>query len=511
MLFQSCTPEAAHDAGAREYAPRCHPGTRQNYIDQIVQWTLEPKQRQMLWMKGPAGVGKTAVAQSCAEMLSNLGAAFFFSRPNKVTDPKRFFPSIAYQLALKHDAYRKILNRKIGKDPSLLTKSLEQQFYNLFVIPLQKLKVLGSEFEEKTIIVDGFDECEGHDSQCSILQTVLRSVRERTTPFLWAFFSRPEAHLVSLLGSPTIQPFSLYMELPVSSDSDKEISTFLSDELRKVQLAHGLSPSWPTPDAIATIVRFSAGLFIYSSTVVRFICDPNSFGPVTQLDAVLSLEHGASPTLNGTTHHPLSELDSFYTLIMRKVPPKTLAVVQEIILLLSWHQGRKDATVRVSNLLRLSTAQMAAVLRPLYSVLSVQDGFLMEITFYHASFLEFLSDLTRSRDFCLDRCKPGLWKKMLTSLEGYSTGGLSNNLSGFRSVAYSRSQGIGRPRSSSIRDEEIAKTWLRLLGSMPLDHDTLQVLREFNFRIFTSFRGFELNFNAGGLFESVRRSYFVEI
>ncbi|KAF5356279.1 hypothetical protein D9756_004368 [Leucocoprinus leucothites] len=486
ILFGFCVPEAAHDAGAREYAPRCHPGTRQGYIDKIVEWTSNPTQQRLLWMKGPAGVGKSAVAQSCADCLSNLGGAFFFSRPNKVTDPMRFFPSIAYQFALEHDVYRKILGKRIGKDPSLLSKSLLQQFHNLFVVPLQKMKESGVEFEAKVVIVDGLDECNGHAFQCDILQIIFKSIQEHTTPFLWAIFTRPEAHLISLLGSPTVQPLALYLELPVSSSSNSEISLFLTDELRKIQLAHGLPPSWPPRGAIMTLVQLSAGLFIYSSTVVRFISDPDSLGPESQLDAVLALESDAPPLIDDTFQHPLSELDVFYTLIMQQIPPKTLSLVQEILLLLSWHQGRKDVTVRVSKLLKLSMTQMRTMLRPLYSVLSVEESYLVEITFYHASFLDFLCDPKRSGQFCLDGCKPGLWRKMLASLEQNNT------------------KAAAATSSKRGHHEEIGKTWLRLLGCMPLDDDTLHILQNFDFRIFSDLgRDFQLNFNADGLYKCI--------
>ncbi|KXN83344.1 hypothetical protein AN958_01539 [Leucoagaricus sp. SymC.cos] len=506
ILFRSCVPEAAYDAGAREYAPRCHPGTRQNYIGQITHWTGSPKYQRLLWMKGPAGVGKSAVAQSCAETLDNVVAAFFFSRPNKVLDPMRFFPSIAYQLATQHDEYRRILDKKIAKDPSLVTKSLAHQFDQLLVAPFQKLREAGNGFEGKLIIIDGLDECEGHEFQCNIVEIVSRSVGKRSTPFVWAFFSRPEAHLNVLFNSPTLQSFTLYLELPVSSDSDSEISRFLTDELKKIQLNHGLPLSWPSAGAIEVIVRLSAGLFIYSSTVLRFISDPDSLGPESQLNAVLSLEKNAnSPTLKDANHHPLSELDLFYTLIMRRVPQKTLATVQEILLLLSWHQGRKDAAMRVANLLKLSTSQMYALLRPLYSVLSVEESFLSEITFYHASFPDFLCDPVRSRVFCLDQCKPGLAKKMLVRLEKHNAPGREVSSFSLTSLIFGEEGSrFRRPMViTSKRHEEIAKTWLRLLGSMTLDQDSIRALLDFDFTIFCEMDGFQLNFNAEGLWRNV--------
>lgn len=53
--------------------------------EDLVNWALPGVSETPLplyWMKGPAGVGKSAVAQTCEEVLKQLkglGAAFFFS------------------------------------------------------------------------------------------------------------------------------------------------------------------------------------------------------------------------------------------------------------------------------------------------------------------------------------------------------------------------------------------------------------------------------------------------
>jgi len=51
-------------------------------------------------MRGPAGVGKSAIAQTCADKLAenwHLGAAFFFT-VKEHNNPSRLFTTIAYQL-----------------------------------------------------------------------------------------------------------------------------------------------------------------------------------------------------------------------------------------------------------------------------------------------------------------------------------------------------------------------------------------------------------------------------
>jgi hypothetical protein len=69
-------------------------------------------------------------------------------------------------------------------------------------------------------------------------------------------------------------------------------------------------------------------------------------------------------------------------------------------------------------------------------------------------------------------------------------------------IFHTGKSGISRSVEPSKR-EETAKTWLRLLGSMPLDGEIIHALLEFDFEIFNEFRGFELNFNADGLYTNV--------
>jgi len=90
ILLDSSDPGAAFDS-QDHYDRRCFPGTREQYIADITNWVTESVDppSSMYWMRGPAGVGKSAIAQTCAERLKDtghLGAAFFFT-VNKHSNP----------------------------------------------------------------------------------------------------------------------------------------------------------------------------------------------------------------------------------------------------------------------------------------------------------------------------------------------------------------------------------------------------------------------------------------
>jgi hypothetical protein len=56
----------------------------------------------------------------------------------------------------------------------------------------------------------------------------------------------------------------------------------------------GLDVVWPTPDALDRLVAKSSGIFIYATTVIRFVddeyCHPND-----QLESVLALDRRRLP------------------------------------------------------------------------------------------------------------------------------------------------------------------------------------------------------------------------
>lgn len=417
-------PDAFRDSSARYPPPRCHPGTRQNFIDEVINWGLSASgdAKHILWMSGPAGVGKSAVAQSCADLLAEqnrLGAAFFFSRPNERDNSNSLFTSISYQIATKSELYGDILNHKILKDPTLVTKSITEQFRELLVKPLQHPRTDMADVGEWVIIVDGLDECEGRRTQCEIVEIVATSVREQTTPFRWVFLSRPEPHIAASFASNDMPLLSRRLELQVTRDIDREITLYLTDELRKIQQRGGLPDSWLSDREIRILVALAAGLFIYAATIIRFVGEHNSSGPVEQLRIVLSLAvHGKRV---GDSEHPLIELDLFYTLIMGRVPSKILPTIQRILLLTS-HSDILGVRIpsfsldvlRFANILGISESQCRNACGTLHSVLELDSD--LGIRFYHESFMDFLQDPKRSGEYCVYSCLHDLRRELLERL-----------------------------------------------------------------------------------------------
>ncbi|KAF5360712.1 hypothetical protein D9756_004479 [Leucocoprinus leucothites] len=266
ILYEASTPEASVDAEERvgDYALSCYEGTHVQYIKDITTWATANNEHDSIpplyWMKGPAAVGKSAMAQTCAERLQasgHLAAAFFFSVNGRRKDHTRFFPTLAHQLLTTLPDYCDIVNHKVSVDRSLVKKTMSSQFRSLIVEPLQELRELGKDMQRRAIFIDGLDECQSTSAQMEIIKIITSSIQAGSTPFCWAVFSREEPHIISTFASFTKTTCCHSVLLPISCKADGEIELYLcggfENILRRRNLLH-LSSSWPTAKQIQMFV-----------------------------------------------------------------------------------------------------------------------------------------------------------------------------------------------------------------------------------------------------------------
>ncbi|KXN85502.1 hypothetical protein AN958_11240 [Leucoagaricus sp. SymC.cos] len=458
ILLDAAYPDAAVDSEARKYDPMCFPGTREQYIHDITSWattSANDSTLPMYWMRGPAGVGKSAIAQTCAERVKEsgqLGAAFFFSI-NGRSDPRCFFPTLAYQLAAEFPDYRSIVDDRVYRDKTLVKKRMSSQFNSLIVEPLQELERQGKGIGSCAIFVDGLDECGGNDAQSEIIELIAASVHSKTTPFRWAIFSRPEPHIQSTFDKGHIFPICQRVLLPVSREADEEIETYLKGGFTNILLHRdllSLSGSWPTREEIQILVEASDGLFAYPAAIIRFV-DHHSFLEFKEtLQAVLTMIASRTTHLS-TSMAPFAELDALYVLLTERIPKDSLPAVQLLLVYLfiknystgAWYVGV------ICNSLGLSETGLRGICRQLSAVLEYRDAplvfefdeaidlkrsFYMQdipswlppqlkwqchgihgtVHLHHKSFYDFLIDPTRSSTFCVK--VPPMLKKLFNHL-----------------------------------------------------------------------------------------------
>lgn len=400
-------------------------------------------------MKGPAGVGKSAVAQTCAEELKHterLGATFFFSisgrdklQVSRRSDPQRFFPSIAYQLSTIHPPYRDLLNEKIGHDKTLINKAPSFQFQYLIEEPLRELASQGKGIGQRTvIIIDGLDECEGSSAQVEIIHIVARAASNNTFPLCWAFFSRSEPHIEATFLKPSITTHCYKIVLPISRDADGEIEQYLRNGFKNILEQHNASveTQWPSIEDMAILVSAASGSFIYATTVLRFVDCLSLPGPQKRLciliDTILERRKHSHDAGTGVDRL-FAELDAFYMLILQRIPTAIFPSVH--LLLAMMCQSGTSSVLYVANILGLSKDEFETVCNhasavvhlkdpgkdlELYPTIDTKSTYTQadrdvlqkiivpvysdlggEVDFYHKSFNDFLLDPSRSGTFCV--------------------------------------------------------------------------------------------------------------
>ncbi|PPQ98861.1 hypothetical protein CVT26_014337 [Gymnopilus dilepis] len=155
---------------------------KEAFLDQLYNWastTTHP----IAWLRGNAGVGKTAVAVAFADLLSKqdrLAASFFLKRggSNERQLVEMFVPSIAYQMLVAIPELEPLVAEAIEKNPLVFGQSVETQMKQLVVQPVQAAQ-LGLSVLPLIIVIDSLDACPRQDLQGRIV-AVLGSAGQRT-------------------------------------------------------------------------------------------------------------------------------------------------------------------------------------------------------------------------------------------------------------------------------------------------------------------------------------------
>ncbi|KAK7056104.1 hypothetical protein R3P38DRAFT_2601142 [Favolaschia claudopus] len=398
ILYGASANEATHDSAHSYTHPPCHPNTRMEILDRLSDWSQDNSSSQILWMYGPAGTGKSAIAQSfCDELHSRnrLAGSFFFKRGHlSREDSTKLWPTIAYQLALISQSFKGALAMRLTTDPALVDKSLSIQLQKLIIEPYN-----GSG-DSLIIVIDGLDECEDERHQQELLRSIARSLPSQ--PLLRILIaSRPEAHIKDVFDDPALQ---LCQRLDVYGSFD-DVSIYLMDEFKRISETHaamaGISYPWPSDKQIQYVLDKSSGHFIYAATVIRFVEDQD-FDPMKRLEIVTEIlprpQDDEDPS-------PFAVLDRLYHHILTTVPYRS-QLSRVLAVIAAGFTDRLNVD-DIGQLRGLKPTEVLLTLRRLHSLINIKDNHVPNprpgpdlcIFVYHASFIDFLRDSTRSRNF----------------------------------------------------------------------------------------------------------------
>jgi NACHT domain len=404
VLLEGSAPSAFHNSGERFDPPKCHPNTRTHILTKIMNWIIGEVgwDEFIMWLYGPAGAGKSAIAQTIAERCHArhlLLASFFFSR----TDPKRnnvkpLIASIAYQITLNLPQAKDAIEAAVERDPGIFQCSIKAQLTALIIDPLTKLSkngVFQSTPVPNLIIIDGLDECHGQQVQQHILHAVSSTLQPPLFPLKFLICSRAESHLTLEFTSLTPGGMVTRLSLDDGYEQNADIERYLTDSFCKISTTHPLKehipPQWPTHKVLSTLVQKSSGQFIYAATVIKYVSS-NRHQPTRRLEIVL----GIQPLRND---RPFSELDALYLGILSSIQD-VKATLRLLGVLILTDLDPKTPEV-VGEFMFLDSGEVQRLLLDLASVVECLDK-KTEIRMRHTSFLDFLRDRSRSEKYYID-------------------------------------------------------------------------------------------------------------
>ncbi|KAJ7268634.1 hypothetical protein C8J57DRAFT_1469225 [Mycena rebaudengoi] len=399
ILYRHVVTSALHDSGERFDEPACHPGTRSEILSELRDWSLDdsPEASPLLWLYGSAGAGKSAIAQEFAGRChkdGQLGGSFFFERVHAQRGTwHSLLATLAYQLAMFSSEVRAAIQQIMEADKLLVGRALSVQFNRLFVPALKQIPSLRP---LPVILIDGLDECEDHRLQTQILRLLIGAIREQQVPIRLLIVSRPEPHLRDVLGNtPDI---CRHLELSADSAAYEDIGRYLCDEFARICREHSssgiiLESSWPPQRAVDHLVSKSSGMFIYATTVIRFI-DDEYFHPNDRLESVLRLDPQST-----------TPLDDLYTQILSSGShnPMLLRILHAALSPKLIQPNPED----IDLLLALSPGTARLCLRGLHSILRIpppcRGRFRTRqvVDVLHASLHDYFLDSRRSGPWCL--------------------------------------------------------------------------------------------------------------
>ena len=358
-----------------------------------MQWAKNPQDRHVFWLNGLAGTGKSTIAQTFSEMSAEagtLGASFFCSRNylhRKVL--KNIFPTLAYQLACRYPAFRNKIIRVIKQDPSVARNSLISQLKDLIVDPISSTNI------SCVIVVDALDECVDDQPASALLSVLGRHVKDLLSVNFF-ITGRPEPRIRTGFRLPLLEPITqifLLHEVELS-DVNEDIRLFLQEKLTAIAKRRSdfdVSNPWPCDQDLTTLTKKSSGLFIFASTVARFIGSEHH-----ELDERLQLIIMPS---DSTIHEGGAGIDPLYTQVLEHafsginettVFSNLRGVLGTVILAFN-PLSRKQ----IEKILGVSARLITTTLRHLHSVLLVPIEDSKEIRVFHKSFPDFLQDHNR--------------------------------------------------------------------------------------------------------------------
>ncbi|TIA61170.1 WD40 repeat-like protein [Aureobasidium pullulans] len=395
LLDDHSLKEATFDSYDERKNNQCLRGTRVDLLADIQDWSTSPHSKCIFWLNGIAGAGKSTISRSVAEHLNKaeyLGANFFFKRGDgDRANAKKLFPTLARQLARHVPGILGKLLEILEAEPDIPSKSLREQFEKLIYQPLVSVQDngAGTRTPVYVIVLDALDECNDARDIRTILKLIVLFNDLQKLKLRVFVTSRPELPIRHEFQDmqDNIRHVVILHEIPQHTIAH-DIEAFFRSEFDELAstMRNNDRQDWPGDESICKLVNMAVPLFIFASTVCRFVKDPTR-NPVHQLQAILKQRHRNSK-LDATYRPVLEQMclgrdkedQGRWASDFRQVVGVIITVFEPL------------SIASLETLLQPDDFDIRLILAALHSVLDVSESKERPVRLFHLSFHDYLVD-----------------------------------------------------------------------------------------------------------------------
>ncbi|KIK35362.1 hypothetical protein CY34DRAFT_587433, partial [Suillus luteus UH-Slu-Lm8-n1] len=279
----------AEDAGL-DTRKQCLEGTRTEILSEITEWVNSTGDNVpcVLWLSGPAGTGKSAIAHTIAkwfEDMGGLGSCYSFDRQREADRRhEKIFSTIARDLADRDPEMRRALADAVKTAPQLKTTAdIAQQWQKLLIEPLKKSSRPSG--EPIVITIDALDESGGQQTREDLLRILagkhpaVQKITDLPGNFRFIVTSRPDRDIEDKFrGVLHIRQMSMD-DIP-QADAERDIRTYVSKQLEELDFQD---------KDLAVLAEKAGGLFEWARLACGYIKHSNiGLSPQDCYNAVVS-------------------------------------------------------------------------------------------------------------------------------------------------------------------------------------------------------------------------------
>ncbi|KAG8738853.1 hypothetical protein FRC10_006424, partial [Ceratobasidium sp. 414] len=383
------------DLASYDPARECIAGTRVDIINEIVAWVQRSDAGPSLaWVQGLAGLGKSSIATSVCRQLDEqhaLASSFFCKRDNpELREPRRVLTTIIYGLARRWEAYGEAVVAVLREDPDLHSKHIQPLYDALVAKPLQGLTEAKQPTGTPVVVVDALDEC-GDNTTRKQLLACLRGMSQLVPSLKVIVTSRPDVDIQEFFSRSSAGRFTEYNVL--NYDALGDIRIFVRDKLADMSRVD----NWPQ-DAVERLAQRSSGLFIWAHTACKFIM--GGYDRRKRFEQVL-----AGTRLRDSS----SDLDVLYATAVKAGALDGDEDNMEYVLkclgavvVTAAHMPLPISSLAMLMRGRIPLDVLDRVIGSLSSVLYVDQNLDGAVRFSHPSFMDYITDSSRSKALCVD-------------------------------------------------------------------------------------------------------------